>query len=92
MKNYGNNHHFSGYRCNSGHCGITSIQNGQTRYELVDNAGHDEIRKISGFDDKHIISFEFSQPIPDLPGLKDGIALNGRCEYYMSASFNHGQL
>ena len=51
---------------------------GQTRYELVDNAGHYEIRKIIGFDDEHNVSFEFSPPIPDLPGLKDGIELSGR--------------
>jgi hypothetical protein len=55
-----------------------TYQDGQTRYELVDNAGHAEIRKIIGFDDKHAISLEFSPPIPDLPGLKDGLALNGR--------------
>ncbi len=55
-----------------------TYQDGQTRYELVDNAGHTEIRKIIGFDDKHNVSFEFSPPIPDLPGLKDGIQLIGR--------------
>lgn len=55
-----------------------TYEDGQTRYELVDNAGHTEIRKIIGFDDKHNVSFEFSPPIPDLPALKDGITLNGR--------------
>lgn len=55
-----------------------TYQDGQTRYELVDNAGHYEIRKMAGFDDKHEVSFEFSPPIPDLPALKDGAEINGR--------------
>ena len=53
-------------------------QTGQTRYELVKNAGHDEIRKMVGWNDKHNVIFEFSPPIPDLPGLKDRIELRGR--------------
>jgi len=53
-------------------------QDGQTRYELVNNAGHYEIRKLFGFNDKHEVRFDFSPPIPDLPGLKDGIELSGR--------------
>jgi hypothetical protein len=53
-------------------------QDGQTRYELVNNAGHYEIRKLFGFNDKHEVRFEFSPPIPDLPGLKDGAELRGR--------------
>lgn len=55
-----------------------SYQEGRTRYELVDNAGHREIREMIGFSDKHSVSFEFSPPIPDLLGLKDGIELDGR--------------
>ena len=53
-------------------------QDGQTRYELVNNAGHYEIRKMVAFNDKHEVRFDFSPPIPDLPGLKDGIELRGR--------------
>jgi hypothetical protein len=56
----------------------STFEDRQTRYELVDNAGHYEIRKIIGFNAKHNVSFEFSPPIPDLPGLKDGIELSGR--------------
>lgn len=55
-----------------------SYQDGQTRYELVDNAGHREIREMIGLGDKHNVSFEFSPPIPDLPSLKDGIEVDGR--------------
>jgi hypothetical protein len=55
-----------------------TYQTEQTRYELVNNAGHFEIRKMVGFNDKHNVSFEFSPPIPDLPGLKDGNELKGR--------------
>jgi hypothetical protein len=53
-------------------------QTGHTRYELADNAGHREIRKIVGFNGKHDVSIEFSPPIPDLPGLRDRIELRGR--------------
>ena len=53
-------------------------QTEQTRYELVNNAGHYEIRKMVGGNDKHDMSFEFAPPIPDLPGLKDLIELSGR--------------
>jgi hypothetical protein len=56
----------------------TTYPDGQTRYELVNNAGHYEIRKMIGFNDKHEVYFEFSPPIPNLPGLKDGIELTGR--------------
>lgn len=74
-------------RWNSPHDGILpalhpksqlTYQDGQTRYALVDNAGHYEISKVTGFNDKHEISFEFSPPLPDLPALKDGAEINGR--------------
>ena len=51
---------------------------GQNRYELVENAGHYEIRRLIGFNDQHEINFEFSPPIPDLPALKDGSEITGR--------------
>lgn len=53
-------------------------QDGQTHYEFVNNAGHYEIRKMVGFNDKHEVRLDFSPPIPDLPSLKDGIELRGR--------------
>ncbi|HOO91134.1 MAG TPA: hypothetical protein PLA74_09970, partial [Syntrophales bacterium] len=53
-------------------------QDGQTRYELVDNAGHYEIRTMVGFNDRHEVRLDFSPPIPDLPTLKDGIERRGR--------------
>jgi hypothetical protein len=55
-----------------------SCRDGQTRYELIDNAGHPEIREMVGSSDKHTVSFEFSPPIPDLPSLRDGIEVDGR--------------
>ena len=51
---------------------------GQNRYELVENAGHYEIRRLIGFNEQHEINFEFSPPIPDLPALKDDSQINGR--------------
>jgi hypothetical protein len=55
-----------------------AYQDGETCYELVNNAGHYEIHKMIGFNDKDNVSFEFSPAIPDLPGLKEGIELSGR--------------
>lgn len=55
----------------------SAYQDEQTLYELVNNAGHYEIRRMIGFSDGHNVSFEFSPPIPDLPNLKDGIKLSG---------------
>lgn len=53
-------------------------QDGQTRYDFVNNARHYEIRKMTGFNDNHEVYFEFSPPIPNLPGLKDEVKLTGR--------------
>jgi hypothetical protein len=53
-------------------------QSGQITYELVDNAGHFEIRKMTSRGDRHAISFEFSPAIPDLPAMKDGAEVSGR--------------
>ena len=55
----------------------STYQDEQTLYELVNNAGHYEIRRMIGFSDGHTVSFEFSPPIPDLLNLKDEINLSG---------------
>jgi hypothetical protein len=53
-------------------------QNEKTAYELVNNDGHCEIRKMCGLNERHAVSFDFSPPIPDLICLKDGADLKGR--------------
>ena len=53
-------------------------QDGQVSYELTDNAGHFEIRKMTSCGDRHKISFEFSSAIPDLPAMKDGAEVSGK--------------
>ncbi len=55
-----------------------SYQDGQISYELVDNTGHFEIRKMTSRGDRHEISFEFSPAIPDLPAMKDGAEVSGQ--------------
>lgn len=54
------------------------LQEQQTRYELVNNVEHIEIKKCIGFNAGHAVSFEFSPPIPDLVALNNNIALTGR--------------
>jgi hypothetical protein len=53
-------------------------QDGKISYELLDNTGHFEIRKMTCRGDRHKISFEFSPAIPDLPAMKDGAEVNGK--------------
>jgi hypothetical protein len=50
----------------------------KNRYDLVNNAGHYEIRRLANTNEQQEVSFEFSPPIPDLPALKDGAQINGR--------------
>ncbi|MBN1533766.1 MAG: hypothetical protein JXA20_13940 [Spirochaetes bacterium] len=54
------------------------VRDGDTEYGLVNNAGHHEIRRVVGRNDRHSVSFLFSPPIPDLPCLRNGIELEGR--------------
>ncbi|HPQ69858.1 MAG TPA: hypothetical protein PKW95_12085 [bacterium] len=56
----------------------STIEDGQTRYELVDNAGHYEIKKMVGFNDRHSVTFEFSPPLPDTVALKEEVVVDGR--------------
>jgi hypothetical protein len=47
-------------------------------FELVNNNGHHEIRKMTESDKKHKVFFDFSPPVPDLVCLKNDVDLNGR--------------
>ena len=58
--------------------GQSVCQGKKITYELVENNGHHEIRKMLGVNERHEVSFDFSPPIPDLVGLKEGTALEGR--------------
>lgn len=53
-------------------------QDGKISYELVDNTGHLEIRRMICRGDRHEISFEFSPAIPDMLSIKNGTEVNGR--------------
>ena len=51
--------------------------NGNVTYELVNNGGHHEIRRMTATNRKHRINIEFSPPVPDLVCLRDGLELDG---------------
>lgn len=53
-------------------------QDGATTYDLVEQAGHLEIRGLTSRAGRHSVSFEFSPAIPDLPSLKEGAEVAGR--------------
>jgi hypothetical protein len=53
-------------------------QDGQTTYELLDNHGHLEIRKMVTIGERHRIDFQFSPAIPDLSAMKAGSDVSGR--------------
>jgi hypothetical protein len=55
-----------------------TCEDGTTRYDLVDNAGHYEIRRLVGANEHHEVDFIFSPPVPDLAALRDGILRKGR--------------
>jgi len=55
-----------------------AYRDGRTLYELVNNSGHYEIRRITAFNSSHKASLDFSPAIPDLPCLKDGLEIKGR--------------
>lgn len=57
---------------------LTASRATQFTCDLVNNHGHHEIRKMSGFNDKHDVSVLFSPPVPDLAGLRDGALVQGR--------------
>lgn len=49
----------------------------RTSYELVNHNGHYEISKMTGFNENHEASFQFSPPVPDLVCLKDKFETEG---------------
>ncbi|HNT93855.1 MAG TPA: hypothetical protein PKJ71_09185 [Bacteroidales bacterium] len=54
-----------------------SVRHGDATYELVNNGGHYEIRRMTATNRKHRINIEFSPPVPDLVCLRDGLELDG---------------
>jgi len=55
------------------------IKNQNLIYEILDNEGYYEIKKISGKDEVgHIISFEFSPAVPNLIALKSNMNIKGK--------------
>lgn len=55
-------------------------ENGNVSYELVNNGGHHEIRRMSTTNNKHTINIEFLPPVPDIVCLRDGLKIAG---YYI---------
>jgi len=50
---------------------------GDIIYDLVSNGGHQEIRRISTANKKHLLKIEFSPPVPDIACLQDGLKMDG---------------
>jgi len=46
-------------------------------YELVSNAGHPEIRRMSATARKHRLNIDFSPPVPDIACLRDNLKMDG---------------
>lgn len=53
------------------------IESGSVTYELVNNGGHHEIRKMSSTNNKHRISIDFYPSVPDIACLRDGVKMDG---------------
>lgn len=51
--------------------------NGNVSYELNNNQGHHEIRRMSTANRKHTINIEFQPPVPDIVCLRDGLKMTG---------------
>ncbi|MFO7621845.1 MAG: hypothetical protein R6W81_11375 [Bacteroidales bacterium] len=52
-------------------------ENSNVIYELVNNSGHNEIRRMSTTNQKHQIDIDFSPPVPDIACLRDGLEMDG---------------
>jgi hypothetical protein len=52
-------------------------ENGNLTYELVNNGGHHEIKRMSATNRKHRINIDFSPAVPDIACLRDGVKLDG---------------
>lgn len=52
-------------------------ENGNISYELVNNGGHYEIKRMSTTNKKHTINIEFIPPMPDIVCLHDGLRMAG---------------
>ncbi len=50
---------------------------GDATYELVNNGGHHEIKRMSATNRKHRLSIDFSPAVPDIECLRDGLETNG---------------
>lgn len=51
--------------------------NGDVVYELFNNGGHYEIRRMSATNGKHLLSIDFTPPVPDISCLRKGLDMNG---------------
>jgi hypothetical protein len=54
-----------------------SIEDKNIVYDLVNNGGHHEIRRMSATNSKHRLTIEFSPPVPDILSLRDDLEING---------------
>lgn len=50
---------------------------GDVVYELVNNGGHYEIRRMSAANSRHRLNIDFSPPVPDIACLHDGLQAKG---------------
>jgi hypothetical protein len=56
---------------------MTSFEHNDMTYDLVDNGGHPEIRRISARNPRHEMFLTLSPALPDIASLRDGIELWG---------------
>lgn len=58
--------------------GKLQMQDQETKYELIDNNGHYEIKEMSIANEKHKIGIYFKPALPDMISLRDGVDIKGR--------------
>lgn len=62
------------------------IDNAGTKYELINNDGHFEIKRMSAKNAKHQLTIDFSPPVPDLVCLKEEVKVQGNFTIAMDRS------
>ena len=50
---------------------------GDANFELANNGGHPEIRRMNATNSKHRLTIDFSPPVPDIACLRDGLEIDG---------------
>jgi hypothetical protein len=54
------------------------VQDGDAVYDVVDNRGHYEIRRVRASNGRHELAIDFDPPVPDIPALAEEVSIVGR--------------